>query len=53
MSFPSPRFVIMPTQLAQSIYPELPPEWKSYTTEGIAFAKGKRVNLTMILKPGP
>jgi hypothetical protein len=51
MMLPGPRFVIVPTDLARSTYPELPPGWKSYQSRGFAFAKGKRVDLTMILKP--
>ena len=53
MTFPGPRFVILPTELANTTYPQLPPAWKSYTTRGVAFAKGKRADLTMILKPIP
>jgi len=46
-----PKFIILPTKLAKSVYPEIPAGWKSYTAEGINFAKGKRADLTMILKP--
>jgi 4-amino-4-deoxy-L-arabinose transferase-like glycosyltransferase len=53
MTNPGPRFVILPTALAKSTYPELPAGWKSYTTSGIAMANWKRVELTMILKPMP
>jgi len=53
MTHPGPRFAIVPTALANETYPELPPEWKSYRTRGIAVANGKRVDLTMILKPLP
>jgi len=51
MTHPGPRFVIMPTKLAKAIYPELPPGWKSYTTRGYYFVKGRSIDLTMILKP--
>jgi 4-amino-4-deoxy-L-arabinose transferase-like glycosyltransferase len=51
MAFSGPKFVIMPTAVARTIYPELPPGWKSYTTQGYNFAKGNRADLTMILKP--
>ncbi len=50
MHFPGPRFVIMPTELATRIYPRIPDEWKSYRTQGYNFVKGKRTDLTMILK---
>jgi hypothetical protein len=53
MTYPGPRFVIVPTELAKTTYPEIPPGWKSYTASGFAFAKGRRVDLTMILKPIP
>jgi 4-amino-4-deoxy-L-arabinose transferase-like glycosyltransferase len=51
MAFSGPKFVIMPTDVARTIYPELPPGWKSYTAQGHNFAKGNRADLTMILKP--
>jgi hypothetical protein len=43
----------MPTKVAKTIYPVLPPGWKSYTTQGYNFVQGKRADLTMILKPTP
>jgi hypothetical protein len=51
MTHPGPRFVILPTELAKATYPQLPPGWKSYETRGVAFAKGTKAHLTMILKP--
>lgn len=51
MGFWGPKFIIMPTAVAKDLYPELPPGWKSYTAQGFNLAKGKRVDLTMILKP--
>jgi 4-amino-4-deoxy-L-arabinose transferase-like glycosyltransferase len=51
MAFSGPKFVIMPTDVAKTIYPEIPPGWKSYTAQGYNFAKGQRADLTMILKP--
>jgi 4-amino-4-deoxy-L-arabinose transferase-like glycosyltransferase len=53
MTHPGPRFVIMPTDLVKVIYPQLPPGWKTYNARGVAFAKGKARDLTMILKPTP
>lgn len=46
-----PRFVVMPSAVAGRLYPTLPPNWKSYTTSGISTANGKRVQLTLLLKP--
>jgi 4-amino-4-deoxy-L-arabinose transferase-like glycosyltransferase len=51
MGFWGPKFIIMPTEMAKAVYPEIPPGWKSYTAQGFAFAKGKRTDLTMIVKP--
>ena len=51
MAFSGPKFVIMPTDVARAVYPQIPPGWKSYTAHGFTFAKGNPVDLTMILKP--
>lgn len=48
---PGPRFVVMPTQMANEIYPTLPDGWKSFSTRGFNAVKGKRSDLTLILKP--
>jgi hypothetical protein len=53
MTKPGARFLILPTQLARTVYPEIPPGWKSHTVEGYNFVKGKRTDLTLILKPEP
>jgi hypothetical protein len=50
MEKPGPRFVIVPATLAEKIYPTLPNAWKSFATHGFNVAKGKRVDLTLILK---
>jgi 4-amino-4-deoxy-L-arabinose transferase-like glycosyltransferase len=50
MKFPGPRFVILPTELATTIYPRIPDGWKSYRTKGFNFVKGKRTDLTLVLK---
>jgi hypothetical protein len=51
MEFWGPKFIILPTEMAKAVYPELPPGWKSYTARGFNFPKGKHTDLTMILKP--
>jgi 4-amino-4-deoxy-L-arabinose transferase-like glycosyltransferase len=51
MDEPGARFVILPTSTAAKIYPTLPEGWKSFRTQGINIAKGKRVDLTLVLKP--
>jgi hypothetical protein len=53
MGFTGPKFVIMPTEVAKTLYPEIPPGWKSYTAQGFNFAKGQHTDLTMLLKPTP
>jgi hypothetical protein len=51
MSGPGPRFVIVPTSLVQTLLPNHPQAWTSFPTRGINIAKGKRVDLTLVLKP--
>jgi 4-amino-4-deoxy-L-arabinose transferase-like glycosyltransferase len=46
-----PRFVILPTTLAAKTFPEPPATWKSCATRGFNVAKGKNVDLTLVLKP--
>ena len=45
------RFVILPTTLVAETFPDLPAAWKSFTTRGFNIAKGKDVDLTLVLKP--
>ncbi len=51
MSKPGPHFVIVPTSLVQTLFPNRPQAWKSSSTRGLNIAKGKRVDLTLVLKP--
>ncbi len=46
-----PRFVILSTELAGKVYPALPNDWKDFRARGFNIVKGKRVDLTLILKP--
>src|SRR6266481_3705030 len=46
-----PRFAVLPTALAAKTFPDPPTTWKSFTTRGFNIAKGKRVDLTLVLKP--
>ncbi|HEX4706127.1 MAG TPA: hypothetical protein VH229_00180, partial [Candidatus Udaeobacter sp.] len=50
MTTPGPRFIVLPTSVAGSLFPNAPPDWKSFTTSGFNIAKGKRVDLTLLLK---
>jgi 4-amino-4-deoxy-L-arabinose transferase-like glycosyltransferase len=51
MSKPGPRFVIVPTSLVQTLFPNHPQTWTSFPTRGFNIAKGKQVDLTLMLKP--
>jgi 4-amino-4-deoxy-L-arabinose transferase-like glycosyltransferase len=51
MSKPGPRFVIVPTSLVQTLFPNHPETWTSFPTRGLNIAKGKQVDLTLMLKP--
>jgi 4-amino-4-deoxy-L-arabinose transferase-like glycosyltransferase len=45
------RFVILPTTLVAKTFPNSSPTWKSFSTRGFNVAKGKDVDLTLVLKP--
>jgi len=51
MSGPGPRLVIVPTSLVQTLFPNRPQTWTSFSTRGFNIAKGKQVDLTVMLKP--
>jgi len=51
MSKPGPRFVVLPRTLADTLFRDYPATWKSFSTRGFNIAKGKQVDLTLILKP--
>ena len=51
MSEPDPRFIILPTPIAGELFASPPPSWRFFTISGFNIAKGKRVDLTMVLKP--
>jgi 4-amino-4-deoxy-L-arabinose transferase-like glycosyltransferase len=46
-----PRFVVLPTSMAGTLFAEHPENWKMFSTHGLNIAKGKRVDLTLVLKP--
>jgi len=50
MDKPGGRFVIVPTSLARTLFANHA-DWKTFSTEGINIAKGKYVDLTLVLKP--
>ncbi len=48
---PGPRLVIVPTPLVGMLFANHPQTWKFFSTRGFNIAKGKRVDLTLVLKP--
>jgi 4-amino-4-deoxy-L-arabinose transferase-like glycosyltransferase len=46
-----PRFVVLPTSLATTLFASHPENWKMFSTTGFDVAKGDRVELTLVLKP--
>jgi 4-amino-4-deoxy-L-arabinose transferase-like glycosyltransferase len=51
MSVPGPRFIVLPTPLAGTLFPNRPQSWQSFAVSGFNIAKGEPVNLTLVLKP--
>ena len=51
MSKSGPRFVIVPTSAAGTLFADPPQDWKMFSTRGFNVAKGKFVDLTLVLKP--
>ena len=50
MSAPDPRFIVLPTVLAGELFANPPESWRFFTVSGFNIAKGKRVDLTLVLK---
>jgi 4-amino-4-deoxy-L-arabinose transferase-like glycosyltransferase len=46
-----PRFIILPTETADDAFPNLPASWKAFSASGFNIAKGKKVDLMLVLKP--
>ncbi len=51
MSAPGPRFIVLPTPVAGTLFANQPQSLKFFTISGFNVAKGKRVDLTLVLKP--
>jgi 4-amino-4-deoxy-L-arabinose transferase-like glycosyltransferase len=45
------RFVVLPTARVDASLPNRPATWKSFSTHGVNIARGKQVDLTLVLKP--
>ena len=50
MSAPDPRFIVLPTPVAGELFANPPASWRFFTINGFNIAKGKRVDLTLVLK---
>lgn len=50
MNFPGPRFVIVPTRVADAVSAKLNPSWKTYRAKGFTIVHGRPTDLTLILK---
>jgi 4-amino-4-deoxy-L-arabinose transferase-like glycosyltransferase len=50
MSMSGPRFIVLPTPVAGTVFANSPQDWKFFSTSGFNIAKGKRVDLTLVLK---
>jgi 4-amino-4-deoxy-L-arabinose transferase-like glycosyltransferase len=50
MSTPGPRFIVLPTPVAGELFANPPERWRFFTVSGFNIAKGKRVDLTLVLK---
>jgi len=50
MSEAGPRFIVLPTRVAGEIFANPPTSWRFFTVSGFNIAKGKRVDLTLVLK---
>ena len=50
MSASDPRFIVLPTPVAGELFANPPPSWRFFTVSGFNIAKGKRVDLTLVLK---
>ena len=51
MSAPDARFIVLPTPVAGELFANPPASWRFFTVSGFNIAKGKRVDLTLVLKP--
>jgi 4-amino-4-deoxy-L-arabinose transferase-like glycosyltransferase len=50
MSRTGSRFVVLPTASVTEIFPHIDASWQSYRTKGFNIPKGRRVDLTMLVK---
>jgi 4-amino-4-deoxy-L-arabinose transferase-like glycosyltransferase len=51
MGAPDARFIVLPTPVAGELFANPPASWRFFTVSGFNIVKGKRVDLTLVLKP--
>ena len=51
MTTNGPRFVVLPTPVAGTLFVNRPANWQTFSTSGFNIARGKRVDLTLVLNP--
>jgi 4-amino-4-deoxy-L-arabinose transferase-like glycosyltransferase len=51
MQSSGPRFVVLPTSIAETLFAEHPENWKMFSIHGFNIAKGNRIDLTLVLNP--
>jgi 4-amino-4-deoxy-L-arabinose transferase-like glycosyltransferase len=51
MARTGPRFVILPERLLPQLFPNASPDWKVFSTNGFNLVKGKKVEITLVVKP--
>jgi 4-amino-4-deoxy-L-arabinose transferase-like glycosyltransferase len=51
MSRDGSRFMVLPTASVAEVFPNVDASWSSYRARGFNIPKGRRVDLTMLLKP--
>jgi len=51
MQSSGPRFVVLPTSIAGTLFAAHPENWQMFSIHGFNLAKGKHVDLTLVLKP--
>ncbi len=50
LASPGPHFVVLPSEVAEQLYPALPRGYRKFSTRGFDIAKGRWVELTLIMK---
>jgi 4-amino-4-deoxy-L-arabinose transferase-like glycosyltransferase len=50
LASPGPHFVVLPSAVADRLYPTLPRGYRKFSTRGFDIAKGRRIDLTLIMK---